>query len=224
MRLKPILVTILIFAVFGVARPVLAEEDPAFFVIGGTNHVGGSGWYAGYVITGSGSYELRIWATGSESQYPITQVKLVILISDEAQAGGLDSLTVNDGARARAISSWTEGEPDYYNAAGGPFSEADYYGYHELPLAEMGYDEVHWNDKPGRAVTVNIQFSSGATEASKVAFLCYGIDAKGQPVKTAFSMQTVFVVPELATIAGLVSMFSAFGVYSIVKQKKTKLS
>jgi len=219
MRLKPILVTILIFTVFGVARQVLAEEDPTFFVIGGTNHVKGKGWYAGYVITGSGSYTLRIWATGGEQQhYPITQVRLVILISNEAKNGGLDSLTVN----GETISGWTEGEPDYYKAAGGPFSEPDYYGYHEFPLADMGYDEVHWPDKPGRAVTVDIQFSPGATEASKVAFLCYGIDNQDKPVETAFSDQTVFVVPEPATIAGLVSMFSAFGVYTMLKQRKTK--
>lgn len=218
MRLKPILVTILIFAAFRAVQPILAQEDPAFFVIGGTNYVGGSGWYAGYVITGSGTYELRIWATGSESQYPITDVKLIILISDEAQGGGLSFLAVN----GIPISGWTPKKPDYYVPSGGPFSEPDYYGYHEFTLTDMTFNEVHWPDKPGRAVTVNIQFAPGATEASKVAFLCYGIDAKGQTAYTAFSKQTVFTVPELATIAGIVSMFGAFGLYSILKQKRTK--
>jgi len=49
-RLKSSVVAIAFLATFLMGSPVFAES---IFVIGqGSNYVGGSGWYAGHVITG----------------------------------------------------------------------------------------------------------------------------------------------------------------------------
>jgi hypothetical protein len=46
-------------------------EKPSFFVIEkDANLIGDSGWYSGYVVTGTGSFELRISASGDENVFP----------------------------------------------------------------------------------------------------------------------------------------------------------
>ena len=139
-----VLTTFLILSIM--IFPVLAQEDdPVIFIISPTStYVGGSGWYAGYVIVGkSGTYKLNISATGSQSQYPITNVKVIVLASNEAAAGGLKSLSIE----GTPITGFTAGKPPYYVANGGPFQEPDYYGYNDAYLiSQLTYNEAHHPD------------------------------------------------------------------------------
>lgn len=208
---------LLLVAVF----PTFAqEEDPVIFVVGeGSTSPHGSGWYAGYVIVGrSGTYILNISATGSPSQYPITDVKLIVLASDEAAGGGLKSISV-EGV---SIVGFQPGKPPYYTANGGPFQEPDYYGYNDTYVIPGGltYDEAHHPDH-ARQITVTVEFQSTATKDSKIAFLCHGIEAKDMPAETPFSGQTMFTISELAgTILGLAAMGGAYGVYKVRKRRE----
>jgi hypothetical protein len=193
-----------------------ATPDPdSFKVIGdGSTYVGGKGWYAGYVISGvSGTYTLKISVAGVH--FPIADVKLIVLISDEAHDGGLESLSIE----GTSITSFTEGKPSYYVPNGGPFQEDDYYGYNDAyVIGTLTKEQAEWPDKYF-PVRVTVTFSETATEASKVAFLCYGINSAGNPVYTAFSEMTMFVIPEPMTIVSIAAMFVAFGT---LKRLKTK--
>jgi hypothetical protein len=195
------------------------EDDPVIFIIGeGSTYVHGSGWYAGYVIyRRSGTYTLNISATGSESHFPITNVKVIVLASDEAAEGGLKSLSI-EGV---PIKGFQTGKPPYYIADGGPFKEPDYYGYNDTyVISELTFDEVHHPDHWVQ-ITVTVEFQSTATTNSKIMFLCYGIDAKGKPAETPFSGGTMFVIPDLAsTLVGLTAFGGAYGLYYLRKRKK----
>jgi hypothetical protein len=205
------------------ASPAFAQEDddPAAFVIAQNGvYVGASGWYAGYVVAGqSGTYILNISATGSPSQYPITDIKIIALISDAAHDGQLTALSIN----GMPLTAFTEGDPAYYGANGGPFSEPDYYGYNDqYTITQLTYQQVHhptnWYQLP-----VTVTFAENATMDAKVMFLLYGTDAKGLPVKTPFSEATLFVLPEYVNpILALAAFAAAYLVYrkkSTLKQK-----
>lgn len=197
------------------------EDDPAIFIIGeGSTYIGGSGWYAGYVIYGqSGTYKLNISATGSEYHFPITNVKVIVLASNETAAGGLQTLTI-DGM---SIIGFQTGKPPYYQANGGPFKEPDYYGYNDsYVIPQLTYDEAH-HPKHWVQITVTVEFAPKATTNSKIMFLCYGTDAKGNPAETPFSGGTMFAIPDLAsTLMGLTAFGGAYGLYYQRKRKKIK--
>jgi len=203
--------------------PTLAQEDdPVIFIISPTaTYMGGSGWYAGYVIVGrSGTYTLDISATGSQMQYPITNVRVIALASDEAVVGGLKSLYIE----GMQIIGFQTGKPPYYVANGGPFQEPDYYGYNDTyVIPQLTYDEAHHPDH-WEQITVKVEFQSTATINSKIMFLCYGTDAQGKPAESPFSGGTMFVIPDLAgTLVGLTAFGSAFGIYSLRKRRKPKV-
>jgi hypothetical protein len=50
-------------------------------------------------------------------QYPITNVKLIALASDEAAGGGLKKLVIE----GLSITGFEQGKPAYYTKNGGPF-------------------------------------------------------------------------------------------------------
>jgi hypothetical protein len=136
------------------------------------------------------------------------------LVSDEAAASGIQSLSIQD----KQISAFTKGIPNYYGAKGGPFNEPDYYGYNDSEvIPQLTFDEGHYPEK-AKLVTVSIQFSSSATENSKVMFLCYGTDAHGNGLKTAFSTGTLFVTPEYS-LGGIVAFAACFCGYIIFKKR-----
>jgi len=75
----------------------------------------------------SSSFSLNISVTGSQGDFPISNVKIIVTVNDAAQAGGLSSLSINGDP----ITTFTPGAPSYYGASGGPFSEPDFYGYND---------------------------------------------------------------------------------------------
>jgi len=217
------LMTILLILM--VIAPVLAQEedDPVIFIVGeGSMYMHGSGWYAGYAIYGcSGTYILNISATGSPGHYPIINVKVIALASDEAAGGELKSLTIE----GMPIFGFQTGKPPYYTANGGPFQEPDYYGYNDTyVIPQLTYDEAH-HPEHWKQITITVEFQPTATTNSKIMFLCYGTDNKGQPAETPFSGGTMFTIPELAsTIIGFTTMIGATGVYRLRRYRKTKNS
>lgn len=198
-------------------------EDPVFFVVGdGAIYSGGTGWYAGYVINGqSGTYTLRISANGPQSRFPVVNTKVIVCVSDEA----LSTATVTIGSNTSTpltITSYTAGQPGYYGASGGVFAEPDYYGYNDAyTIASLTYNQIHHptNYYP---LQVTVTFSSAATSNSKVMFLCYGIDSKGDDAKTPFSEGTLIVpTPEYAVAP--VAFLACFGAYALYKKKSSKI-
>jgi len=214
------IITILLMSMV-ISSAFAQEDDPVIFIIGeGSTYVGGSGWYAGYVIYGrSGTYTLNISATGSEKQFPITSVKVIALASDEATAGGLKSLTIE----GMSIIGFQTGKPSYYVANGGPFKEPDYYGYNDTyVITQLTYAEAHHPDHWVQ-ITVTVEFKPTATTNSKIMFLCYGTDADRNPAETPFSGGTMFAVPDLAsTLMGLTAFGGAYGLYYLRKRKIMK--
>jgi hypothetical protein len=86
-------------------------------------------------------------------------------------------------------------------------------------IPQLTYDEAHHPDH-AKQITVIVEFQPSATTASKIAFLCHGIDANDMPAETPFSGGTMFTIPEVAgVIVGLGAMASAFGVYRLKKRK-----
>jgi len=202
------------------------EEDPSIFVIvtdGSGHYVGGSGWYAGYVVYGSGTYTLQLFGTGGESSglWPVSNVHILVAISNEAATGGLSSLKIN----GESISVWTPGLcPNWpvgpeEGGVGGPFSEPDYYGYNDTYVVPGGLTLDSGTREHPKILTVEVSFSPSATEASKVAFLSYGTDAKGNPAKTPFSGGTTFVVHELGTLLLTLAPFAALAAYAFKRKK-----
>lgn len=205
------------------AEPSPTVEDPAFFVIGdGAKYSGGSGWYAGYVISGqSGTYTLQISANGPQNRYPIVNTKVIVCISDEALATATVIVGTNT-ATPLTLTSYKAGQPSYYGANGGVFKEPDFYGYNDAyTIASLTYDKVH-ESKSSYSLQVTVTFSAGATQNSKVMFLCYGIDAKGDVAETPFSGGTLIVAtPEYAVAP--VALLACFGAYAVYKKKTAKI-
>jgi hypothetical protein len=166
-----------------------------FAVVLNSGDVNGSGWFSGYVVYGqSGNYTLTISASGSQQSFPISDIKVIVLVSDEAKPGGIKSLSI----QSEPILGYTKGAPCYYGSKGGPFSEPDYYGYNDsYTIPKLTYNEGHFPEN-AKNITINMQFSSVANANSKVMFPCYGTDAKGNVLKTAFSNGTLLVLPEYA--------------------------
>ena len=197
------------------------DNDPSAFIIAqNAAYVGGSGWYAGYVVTGqSGTYTLNISVTGSQGDFPISNVKIIVTVNDAAQAGGLSSLSINGDP----ITTFTPGAPSYYGASGGPFSEPDFYGYNDqYTIKQLTYAQAHHPDN-WYQIPVTVNFASGADgQNAKVMFLCYGTDYKGNDVKTPFSggtlfvPGTLFVVPEY--ISPILALFAFFAAYIVFKK------
>ncbi len=211
MKISVILLTIFVVG----AMSIQSAYAGNMFVIalGSEDPPGGSGWFAGYVVYGqSGTYTLRISASGSS--FPITNVKVIVLISDAAQAGGLESLSIE----GTPITTYTPGEPGYYGASGGPFAEPDYYGFNDqYVIPQLTASEAKWPDN-AKDVSVTVTFAAGAGSDSKVMFLCYGTNANGHSMKTAFSEGTMFVVPEYtAPIVGIGACFAAFVAFKKMK-------
>ncbi len=212
----------LIIVIVGPLAFATEYYDPEIFVIAeNANNVHGSGWFAGYVVYGtSGTYTLDLSATGNEDRFPIVDVKVIVLVSDEAQAGGLASLSIE----GTPIIGYTEGQPAYYGANGGPFAEPDYYGYNDTyTIPELTYAQVHYPDN-SYELSITVVFSSTATLASKVEILCYGTNGVGalHPTewKTPFSGGTTFVIPYIAsTAAAVAAVAGAFGLYKIKRKK-----
>jgi len=217
------LLTITAYGAIGVGS-VFAEEDPVISVlVNGSNYVGGSGWYAGYVVLGaSGTYMLEISANGPERLFPVTNVKVIAVVSDEAAAGGLKSLSIN----GMPITGYTQtsNPPPYYVAQGGPFQEPDYYGYNDTyAIPQLTYPEDAWPNG-AKEVPVTIEFASTATQNSKVMFLCFGIDSAGKPAETPFSKGTMFVIPFIpSTIIGLGAMVGVLGLFYFRKGRTKRL-
>lgn len=200
--------------------PTPEAEDPVFFVIGdGATYSGGSGWYAGYVINGSGTYTLMISANGPSSRFPVVNTKVIVCISDEA----LNTATVVVGSNTTSpltVTKYTAGPVTYYGASGGVFAETDYHGYNDTyTIDSLTYTQTHWPAEH-YPLQVKVTFNSEATAASKVMFLCYGVDSKGDPAKTPFSGGTLIVATPEYTFApiAIVTCLAAFGVY----RKKNK--
>ncbi len=216
MKKKFACVAAVVLAIFVSAASVQGASAGSIFVIAlDSSDVGGSGWFAGYVVYGqSGTYTLMISANGNENSFPVTNIKVIVLVSNEAENGGLASLSIE----GTLITTFTHGAPAYYGPNGGPFSEPDYYGYNDqYVIPTLTYSEGHWPES-AKEVTVTVSFSSDATANSKVMFLCYGTDAKGQELKTAFSNGTLFVLPEYPLPFLAVGGF--FGAYAVFKKLK----
>lgn len=201
-----------------------ADEDPVFFVIGdGSTYSGGTGWYAGYVISGqsgqSHTYTLQISATGPQNRFPVTNTKMIVCISDEALKTATVTIGVNT-ASPLTLTSYKTGQPSYYGANGGVFAESDYYGYNDAyTIASLSYSQIH-HPEYYYTLQVTVTFSSEATVNSKVMFLCFGTDAKGEDAKTPFSGGTLVVaMPEYAVAP--VAVLACFGAYAIYKKKNS---
>ena len=135
-------VTILAFTlvlVAGVMSIQGANASSLFTIVLGSQQVDGSGWLAGYVVYGqSGTYTLQIAANGAQDSFPISNVKIIVLVSEDAAAGGLQALSIE----GTPISTFTMGQPSYYGANGGPFAEPDYYGYNDqYVIPSLTYSE-----------------------------------------------------------------------------------
>lgn len=192
-----------------------------FVLVLDAEECGGSGWCAGSAVYGqSGTYTLKIAANGAQNAFPISNVKIIVLVSNEAAAGGLATLQIE----GTTISTFTTGYPTYYGTSGGPFTEPDYYGYNDqYTIPTLTYSEGHWPDN-FKDVTVTITFSSSATANSKVMFLCYGTDANGKGLKTPFSGGTLFVVPEFPVpLVAVGASFAALAVYKKLKRQVPKV-
>lgn len=207
-------IAIMVIAVAVVANVQACSGQTMFAVVLGSQNVNQSGWLSGYVVYGqSGNYTLAISASGSKSIFPITDARVIVLVSDEAAAGGIQSLKV-DGV---PIFGFTRGVPDYYDANGGPLSQPDYYGYNDsYVIPQITYSQGHYPDN-AKDVTVSLQFSRSATSESKVMFLCYGITAQCKPLETSFSDSTLFVTPEYA-VSGLFAFGACFGAFVFYKK------
>lgn len=196
--------------------PTPDDGDPVFFVVGdGAIYSGGIGWYAGYVISGTnGTYTLQISANGPSNRFPITNTKVLVCISDEAK----QTATVTIGTNATPsmiIKGYNASQPSYYGASGGVFAESDYYGYNDTyTIASLTYSQCHWPTNY-YALQVKVAFNSNATSDSKVMFLCYGVDSKGDAAKTPFSGGTLIVsLPEYAYASvAVLACLAAYGVY-----------
>jgi hypothetical protein len=221
-KLVTALALTLITAAIILTAPVRAQtfdDDPVFFVIGeGSTYMGDNGWTAGYVITGSGTYTLDISATGPQNRFPVTDVKVVVCVSEEASQKATVTVAPNT-ANSLTVTSYTHtspASPPQYLPPGGLFSESDYYGYNDAyTIPELSYVQIHHPDS-AYPLQVTVTFASGATQDSKVMFLCYGIDAKGDPAKTPFSGGTLFVLPEFELVAPVMVIglcLVGFGVY-----------
>jgi len=175
-----------------------------------------SGWYAGYVVSGSGTYTLGVSATGSEASFPLHNIKVIVCVNTDAHDAGLQSLTI-DGT---PITVFNEGSPIYYGANGGPFAETDYYGYSdEYVIPTLSYAEGHHPDN-AKEVSVTINFNS-AYPNSKVMILCYGLDAQDKGMKTAFSNGTLFQLPEYEL--GALASFGACAAAAILYGKRGQI-
>lgn len=206
-----------LLSMFMMVVPAFAQS---IFVIGqGSTDVGGTGWYAGYVITGvSGTYTLNISITGGANAFPFSNIKVIALVSNESVLqGGLAKLIIN----GTQIDGFEVGKPAYFWPNGGPFSEPDFYGYNDTyVIPELTYAEAHHPDNWVQ-LPVTVEFSSTATEASKVMFVCYGFDVTGKDAKTPFSGGTMFVVPEVeTTLIGFSAFACAFGFYAWKRRGK----
>jgi len=228
---RKLLIFVALVLLIGVTTVAAQEEiDPSIFVIitdSSGYYAGGSGWYAGYVVYGSGTYDLQMFATGGENNglWPVTDVRIVVAISTEAWGGGLESLTITNSSETLTLTptdftsgpcpNWPMGPGE---SVGGPFSEPDYYGYNDdynpgdLTLTSGTRDNP-------KILTVTVTFSDDATEASKVALLAYGTDAKGKPAKTPYSGGTTFVVPELGTLLLTLAPLAALTTYALKRKK-----
>ena len=196
------------------------DEDPVLFIIGeGSTYMGAAGWTAGYVISGqSGTFTLQISATGPEKRFPVSDVKVVVCVSEEAAQKATVTIAPNT-INELTITTYTHtnpASPPSYYPPGGVFSEPDYYGYNDdYIIPQLTYAETH-HPTNYYSLQVTVTFAPDATQESKVLFLCYGIDSKGDPAKTPFSGGTLFVLPEYwapLAICGFLSAFLAFGAY-----------
>jgi hypothetical protein len=127
------------------------DDDPVLFVIGeGSTYVGGTGWTAGYVITGSGTYTLEISATGGESRFPVSDVKVVVCVTEEAPHSAAVTVA-SDTANPLTITEYNHTDPasaPSYYPPGGVFSEIDYYGYNDTYIIpELTYSQTHYPDR-----------------------------------------------------------------------------
>jgi hypothetical protein len=211
------IITILLMSMV-ISSALAQEDDPVIFIIGeGSTYVGSKGWYAGYVIYGrSGTYTLNISATGGSCRFPIKNVKVIVLASEEAATGGLESLTVN----GTPIIGFQSEKPPYYSAKGGPFQESDYYGYNDtFVIPQLTYAEAHYPEHWVQ-ITVTVEFNLTATTNSKIMFLCHGTDAEEKSAETPFSGGTMFVIPDLeSTLMGITAFGGAYGLYYLRKRK-----
>jgi hypothetical protein len=204
------------------AQEATPDDDPVIFVIGdGSTYSGGTGWYAGYVICDqSGTYTLQISANGPQNRYPIVNTKVIVCISNEALSTATVTVGTNTATPLR-LTSYTTGKPSYYGANGGVFKESDYYGYSDAySIASLTYDQVH-QSKSSYPLQVTVTFSAGATQNSKVMFLCYGTDAKGDSAETPFSGGTLIVAAPEFSVAP-VALLACFGAYAVYKRKNEK--
>jgi len=218
--LPALIILLLIAGAFAVSCAAAEEvdEDPVFFVVGdGATYSGGEGWYAGYVIIDqSGTYTLRISANGPQSRFPVVNTKVIVCISNEA----VNTATVTIGSDTPlTLTSYTPTIPSYYGANGGVFAEPDYYGYNDqYVIPSLTYSQVHYPDYY-YPLQVTVNFSPEATTDSKVMFLCYGLDSKGDPAKTPFSGGTLIVAtPEYSYAA--IPIIMCLAAYAIYMKKK----
>jgi hypothetical protein len=82
----------------------------------------------------------------------------------------------------------------------------------------LTYNQIH-HPEYYYPLQVTVTFAPGATQNSKVMFLCYGVDSKGDAAKTPFSEGTLITpAPEFmyAPISIIVCL-AAYGVY--IKKK-----
>lgn len=197
-------------------EPFPTPEDPVFFVVGdGATYIGGTGWYAGYVIIDqSGTYTIQISANGPEKLFPVSNTKVIVCISDEA----LSTATVTIGTNTTSpltLTTYKAEKPGYYGASGGVFAEPDYYGYNDqYVIPSLTYSQIH-HPEHYYSLQVTVTFAPGATQNSKVMFLCHGTDSKGQEAKTPFSEGTLIVpTPEYAFAPiPIIVCFAAYGIY-----------
>jgi hypothetical protein len=228
-----ILICIAVLAISALAVQSAFASGGSMFIMGdgATNADIAGTWYCGYVVAGSPgthTYTLYVSATHG-SNYPLSDVHIVVLISNAAHEGGLSQVVLSS-SKTTADTLTTSSPDDFtigtfdYGASGGPFQLADYYGYNrDYVIPTLTQAEADKNNGPGFPIQAQITFGPTANSDSKVYFLVYGTDDNGNTVKAPFSGGTLFVLPEYAFggLMGIAACIGAFAVYNVRKNKKT---
>jgi hypothetical protein len=196
------------------------DEDPSIMImVEGSVNVHGTGWYAGYVIAGrSGDYVIQVSANGPQRLFPVSNVRVIVLASAQAEEGGLQGLKINGHEITISPSTFTPGIPSEYSKQGGPFKEPDYYGYNkETTLDPLTYQNAKYPTE-WISIPITVTFSQAATENSKIMILISGTDSAGKPSLTPFSEGATFVVPEYL-LGGLTALTVFLAAFAIIKRK-----
>jgi hypothetical protein len=219
-KLKAIVIIVLLAAPLSITLIQVAsaqdtEEDPSLRLIaGGSNYYGGSGWYAGYVVTPSSStdnvYTLSIYAVGPEKLFPVTDLKFYLFI-DTLAHGSIQTLII-DGTTV-ADSNFQKGLDVH------PYKQmANQEGY--FGGAIVTTQTTTLNAPPGQSnngytfiknIEMTLIWKPSADQNAKLMVLVAGMDSQrnSKPAFTPISEGTLFQLPEYY-LGGLAALGACF--------------